>query len=477
MRKATAIFLSLAAVLSCSQPKTATKTDFKFRPDGTFKIVQITDTHFGSNDPDPETAYVLGRLSDVIDTEKPDLLALTGDIVTGGDLALMWARLRAMLDEKGVPYFYVHGNHDREENLSDLDLPKCFVGDPLCVNTVDADGYLQDFVIPIASSSSGKTAAVLYCIDSGDYSPVATHWDYGWITHDQIHWYVEKSREFARANSNVPVPSYAFFHIPTNDYNEAWRDGRICGNRGEDECPGELNSGIMSAFEENGDVHAIFVGHDHENDYVARLGGIAAVYGRCCFKRDGRVPGNGTRVIELSEGDYGFRTWIREPEAVVDDIHFDVKTDFVLRKAENVHGLVPGLVRTMYSDVKVMTEMETAAVRGETTVVPTPRLRGKVAEGDYGMVQEGYLYVPETGCLSLHVSEYDEGLVVIDDAKFGPTDYGRGQIKLNLEKGYHPIKIYMKTCNGSGCWCKLMWRDQYNIAYHEVPAENFFHKK
>ncbi|MCF0176737.1 MAG: hypothetical protein HUJ94_07855, partial [Bacteroidales bacterium] len=130
----------------------------------------------------------------------------------------------------------------------------------------------------------------------------------------------------------------------------------------------------------------------------------------------------------------------------------------------------------MCSEVLAMEEMESTAKKDSSLVVPTPRLRGYLGTGDYGAVQEGYLYVPETGAWSLHCSIYDEGKVIIDDAEFGPTDYGRGQLKLHLEKGYHPVKIYMKTRNGSDCWCKLMWRNQYNARYHEIPADHFFHK-
>ena len=44
-------------------------------------------------------------------------------------------------------------------------------------------------------------------------------------------------------------------------------------------------------------------------DSVSKLGAVAHVYGRCTG--DGH-PDRGGRVVELTEGDYGFRTWIRE---------------------------------------------------------------------------------------------------------------------------------------------------------------------
>lgn len=466
---------ALAAAVSCTPVEDTART-FKFRPDGTFKIVQVTDTHLSQGSSAEGRAWVYGQIADVLEAEKPDLLVMTGDIVTSGGTYAIWQELLKGIEGSGVPFAVVYGNHDREEQLSDVDLPQCFVNHPGCINTLSPEGYLEDMAVEIGSSASDKTAAVLYLMDSGDYSPVGTYWDYGWITHDQIHWYVGKSRSYAASNGNVPLPSYAFFHIPLTEYHEAYETEHMAGILGEEECPGELNSGLLSAFEENGDVHGVFVGHEHDNDYVARTGGVAMVYGRCCFhKGPGREPTNGVRVIELRQGDYGFRTWVREAEGVTGEVTYNVPVDFSLRKAAAPEGKENGLLRTWYSGGEGLFEIESNAVKGESEVVPTPRMSGKLGEGRYGAVQEGYLYIPETGCWSLHLSASDHGAVFLDDFMFRDTDYCRGQLKMNLEKGCHPIRI-ISECNGGNCWVKLMWRDQFSARYHEIPAGYFYLK-
>lgn len=41
-----------------------------------------------------------------------------------------------------------------------------------------------------------------------------------------------------------------------------------------------MNTGIIAAFKERGDVIALFCGHDHSNDYVNDFEGILLGYGR-----------------------------------------------------------------------------------------------------------------------------------------------------------------------------------------------------
>lgn len=61
-----------------------------------------------------------------------------------------------------------------------------------------------------------------------------------------------------------------------------------------------------------GDIEAIFVGHDHDNDYAVMWQGVLLAYGRYTGGNTvyNNLP-NGARVIELTEGVQGFHTWIR----------------------------------------------------------------------------------------------------------------------------------------------------------------------
>ena len=55
--------------------------DLKFNSNGKFKILQLTDTHYVSGDPRSERA--LKNVAEMLDTERPDLVIHTGDVIFG----------------------------------------------------------------------------------------------------------------------------------------------------------------------------------------------------------------------------------------------------------------------------------------------------------------------------------------------------------------------------------------------------------
>ena len=64
---------------------------------------------------------------------------------------------------------------------------------------------------------------------------------------------------------------------------------------------------------ESGDVQGVVTGHDHNNDFVLMWRGFFMIYGRFsgCDTVYNDLKPNGARVFEFTEGDDGFRTWIR----------------------------------------------------------------------------------------------------------------------------------------------------------------------
>ena len=86
----------------------------------------------------------------------------------------------------------------------------------------------------------------------------------------------------------------------------------LVGTRMEKACAPALNSGMFAAMKEQKDIVGIFVGHDHDNDYVVDWKGILLGYGRYTGGNTvyNDLP-NGARVIEMTEGRHGVRTWVR----------------------------------------------------------------------------------------------------------------------------------------------------------------------
>lgn len=472
MKKVLIYIALILASMTLSEAKQGKTEDpvLRFNQEGKFKIAQFTDTHLGYNN---RKAYdkTIEVITSIVEAERPDLVIFTGDIVTGSPMKEGLDNLFAPLDEMGVPFMLLLGNHDREDELPAWDIAKIVTSHSASINTM-SDCYLDDIALRVMSSDGSKVAAVVYGMDSNDYTVVPDHWDYGWISHTQIDWYRNKSKAFTEANGNIPVPSYMFMHIPILEYAEASRDGHLVGRNREGVFGPEINSGILAAMEECADVHGIFCGHDHTNDFVSKLGAVAHVYGRCTG--DGH-PDRGARIVELTEGDYGFRSWIHEHDGdVVQDYTYEYPVDYRLREATPGKFKNRGIKMTKYTGVTSLADIESKGTPVSTEIVEHARSYGNEGQNT-GLVFEGMLYVPETSLWTLHIMADEHGSFTIDDFTFNDTDWHRGLKRIYLEKGYHPIKI--KVFTDGFHVMRVQWRPQDVDRLHEIPIEYFFLKE
>ncbi len=290
------------------------KSDLQFGGNGEFKIVQFTDTHI--NLAKDENLAVYETISQILPLEKPDLAILTGDIVTEENPEEGFRRLAGVFSAAKVPWAVVFGNHESERGYSRKKLAEFLKSLPFCLNKDKGEMKgNSNFILPVMGKGK-KPEAVLYCMDSNDYSTLEPTVDgYGWFDFQQIAWYRQNSGKFTRANSGKPLPALAFFHIPLPEYTQAWNNKVIkaIGVKNEDECSPAINSGMFADMLECGDVMGTFVGHDHINDYIGVHCGIALAYGRVTKKmKSADDPVRGGRVIVLKSGKHEFDTWIRE---------------------------------------------------------------------------------------------------------------------------------------------------------------------
>lgn len=320
--------MALCAALLWSGALCAQAAAPGFGPDGRLRIAQFTDMHLDLSTPyrQAQAEKTLAQMRDILRTERPDLLIFTGDVVTGAPARDAWQRVLAVAEEARIPYCVVLGNHDAEQDLTRQEIARLVTAGPHSLNRLDAAGELADAVLE-AGGAEGRPAALLYCLDSHDYSTVEGIEGYGWFTAGQVAWYRERSAAYTAANGGKPLPALAFFHIALPEYVAAWRnpENTHIGRAAEDECPGALNAGMFAAMAECGDVMGTFVGHDHDIDYIVAENGIALGYGR--FSGDDTTYNNlrhGVRILVLTEGERGFETWIRERDGrKVDHVRFE----------------------------------------------------------------------------------------------------------------------------------------------------------
>lgn len=337
MRAALAAF-SLLAFAATAQAACYDPLPLKFRDDGMFRILQITDTQ-DDQFVDFRTPALVKK---AIEEERPDLVVCTGDCITGGeirsdeDVRTAIDAVFNVIEEAGIPFMVVFGNHD-EDAYARGDAPRSSEAEQLeyyrnnfsCnINKEDNPNVTGDGDMAILVYESQKTRQqrradlrdngkpddgklvpklAVWGIDSGRYAPnpIAGQrinyndntWDY--IREDQVDWYRGTSR-WLEQRYGRKIPGIMFFHIPLFEFEMMWTidqgmfpsgdrpneqppvdEGRyfVEEERNECVCTGPFNSGLFAAAQDRGDIMGMFVGHDHINNYVGNYHGILLGYG------------------------------------------------------------------------------------------------------------------------------------------------------------------------------------------------------
>lgn len=279
---------------------------------GLFKIVQITDLHYKLGVKASEQGLACVR--EMVETEKPDLVVVTGDIIYSAPADSTLSVVLKTFAKLGVPFCMTFGNHDYDFKTPAVALYNQMQKTPNCVMPV-LQGKNTDYSLPILSSNGKRTAAVLYCIDTHNKPAIGGIGGYQWISHNQITWYRQRSTVYKQKNGGRPVPSLAFLHIPLPEFNYATANTQcpMYGSRLEKAYSPSLNSGMFASIKEMGDIMGVFCGHDHDNDYAVSYFNVLLAHGRFS---GGNTEYNhlkrGARVIVLKEGKREFDTWIRE---------------------------------------------------------------------------------------------------------------------------------------------------------------------
>lgn len=279
---------------------------------GLFKIVQITDLHYKLGVKASEQGLACVR--EMVQTEKPDLVVVTGDIIYSAPADSTLSVVLKTFAQLGVPFCMTFGNHDYDFKTPAVALYNQMQKTPNCVMPV-LQGKNTDYSLPILSSNGKQTAAVLYCIDTHNKPAIGGIGGYQWISHNQITWYRQRSMVYKQKNGGKPVPSLAFLHIPLPEFNYATANTQcpMYGSRLEKAYSPSINSGMFASIKEMGDIMGVFCGHDHDNDYAVSYFNVLLAHGRFS---GGNTEYNhltrGARVIVLKEGKREFDTWIRE---------------------------------------------------------------------------------------------------------------------------------------------------------------------
>jgi 3',5'-cyclic AMP phosphodiesterase CpdA len=285
----------------------------QFNADKSFKIAQFTDTHFYKGG--RRSQEVLDNIRAVLEAENPDLVVLTGDIVTSKPTIESWEILTNLLISYEIPYAVTFGNHEDEAETSREELLEYLSTRPYCLISDDGDEYVEgigNYLLPLFNQK-GKVEKLIYCLDSRSYSLEKDQGieGYGWFDRSQVSWFADSNQSWLERNPQAQA--LLFFHIPLPEYSLAFDQGEFrIGVRMEEECAPKINTGMFSELVLQGNVLGTFVGHDHNNNYAAQLYNIALCYGYFSGGNSyGDLPLNGARIILLEENKRTFTTWLR----------------------------------------------------------------------------------------------------------------------------------------------------------------------
>jgi Leucine-rich repeat (LRR) protein len=303
------LFITLSLIFfSYFIAKGQEKPVLKFNAQSRFKIVQFTDTHVQYDSYRSDSVLVL--MKTVIEREKPNLVILTGDVVGSDYRKKAWLKVAQVMIDAKVPWAALLGNHDAEYEIDKEETMNTIVGLPYNL-TISGPTELAgkgNYVLPIQASKSQKTAAVCYVLDSEEKPQP---YEYEWMDESQVQWYKQQSAAFTKLNNGTPLPALAFFHIPFPEFDHVRGKSNTFGmNLETASATGSPRSNLFTAFQETKDVMGVFVGHEHNNNYIGCLNDIALGFGQTTGRQVYGELGAGARVIELYEGQRKFDSWI-----------------------------------------------------------------------------------------------------------------------------------------------------------------------
>ena len=459
-----------------------------FNPDGKFRIAQFTDLHL---DPNTEKSQqTLRMIQDVVNKENPDLVLLTGDVVTTGPSNKGWGMIAETLEKVGKPYGVIFGNHDSEVTSRDsvfnyLEKSPFFIGE----RGIRLEKKMGNYILPIfASDGSNKEKALIYCFDSGEFGGDQERLgQYEWFDWEQIDWYRKQSQSYTFKNNDQPLPSVAFFHIPTPEFR--YLNGRddVYGsvlNISGFGSP-EINCGMFLSFLDMKDIMGTFVGHDHANDIIGQINGIALGYGRVSgYDASGRLE-RGGRIIELHEGQFTFDTWNVTPKGKEFVYHYP---SGITSTDENQLSYLPakklnlkknGVKYTYYEGIfKSLDEVKSKGKKIDKGTMPYFIVDEAPVKDHYAYDFESWINIPETGVYRFFINSDDGARLYIDGKLLinndGSHSAARKGAKIALNKGFHEIKIeYFEDYMGQELKVRMLGR---NMPEQLIPANLLFIK-
>lgn len=305
-----------------------------FRPDGTFKIMQIADVQ----DTQHTSADTIRFLEAALAKEQPDLVVFTGDQLKGygfsfrgGDslakVRTAIANIIRPVERAGVPFAVTFGNHDQQSGANKAQQMEIYAASPAFVRENAYTGLEGDatFVLEVKRHDGTTNALHVFVIDSLSNDKEAG--GYSAVSPEQLEWLRSVSQKLTEKNKGA-VPGILFQHIPVPEMYELLKQvpkgtpGAVLGNAThrdyyvlpealvmnpqnfmlENIACSTTNTGEFETLLRNGNIFGAYFGHDHNNSFVGNYKGIDLGYCQGCgFNVYGPGLERGVRIFEFTE--------------------------------------------------------------------------------------------------------------------------------------------------------------------------------
>ncbi|HJI46250.1 MAG TPA: metallophosphoesterase [Oscillospiraceae bacterium] len=294
---------------------------------GHLKVLQISDLQ----DNRFTCVDTLRFMEAAVKSIKPDLIVFTGDQL---DVVDLWGkgekcrknvekainRLFSVFESFNIPFVLTFGNHDRETGLPNDEQAKIYAKMKNCICFDDVNDGRPDaatFNVPILSSDGSRTAMNIYVVDTG----TKINGVYGGVRKEQLEWLDKTSRE-------VNADSIVFQHIPVDEIYELLEkvpkgtkgaepaygnrkgefykrrdDIKFMGAYGETPAALSRECGEFEQLKKQGDVFAVYCGHDHYDSFIGMVDGIDLGYCPGAGYNTYGIRQREVRVFEFDEND------------------------------------------------------------------------------------------------------------------------------------------------------------------------------
>lgn len=310
------------------------KNKIRFK-NGKLKVMQISDLQDTKN----TSVDTLNFVDDAIAKVKPDFIIITGDQL---DVVGLWGkgekaeknvetairRLFSAIEKHNIPYVLTFGNHDRETGVSNEKQAEIYATLKNCICFDDINDGRPDvgtFNVPVLSSDGKRVPLNFFVMDTHSKTKGV---GFEGVNDAQLEWYRKTGEELKTENGGETVPSMVFQHIPVSNLMGLFKEvpkgtkGAECdfvkGNKkywvlNEEklfhnytygETPSmTLGTKEFDAMKAQGDVFAMYFGHDHYNSFAGKVDGIDLGYCPGMGYNSYGTKYRAFRVFEFDEND------------------------------------------------------------------------------------------------------------------------------------------------------------------------------